>query len=211
MAGGKSYWGEFGAPSTPERPRWFDDLVALTVHGGAGERISGIVRARVLDNGGTEFAYRVARRESLMRCTSLDGKVFCIVGREWVWQLDRHGALTATAIQDAWFHPTPDDYEFGTERPRPERWEGDDFTATGPARETEFLGRPAWEIELVPPPHKPHPLQMIIDRETGLVLREANASFETYHEWTELDMNSDLPDELFELTDHDQAGTPYVS
>ncbi len=37
----------------------------------------------------------------------------------------------------------------------------------------EIAGRRAWEFVLAPPPHKPHPLRVAIDDETGAVLRVA--------------------------------------
>jgi hypothetical protein len=95
-------------------------------------------------------------------------------------------------------HHPPDDHEFGTGRPEDERWEGDDFTTqTGPPRNVTFLGRPAWEVELAAPAHKPFPMQIIIDAETGLLLREANKALGSFHEWIELDTHADLPDDLF--------------
>ncbi|GAA3970864.1 hypothetical protein [Gordonia caeni] len=52
----------------------------------------------------------------------------------------------------------------------------DDFTRpTGrPIAEIDFLGRPAWEVELAPPEHKPYPIQLVVDRATGTVLEMRN-------------------------------------
>jgi hypothetical protein len=63
--------------------------------------------------------------------------------------------------------------------------------------ETEFLGRRAWAVELAPPSHKPHPLQLVVDAATGVLLRRTNEGFGTVEEWTELQLDPDLPDELF--------------
>src|SRR3954471_22476248 len=53
-----------------------------------------------------------------------------------------------------------------------EQWLGDDFTRpTGPPTATVFLGRDAWAIELAPPDRKPHPIQLVIDAETGMRLQ----------------------------------------
>jgi hypothetical protein len=38
---------------------------------------------------------------------------------------------------------------------------------------------------------------MVVDADTGLVLRQANQAFDTFHEWTEIDTDADLSDELF--------------
>ncbi len=89
-----------------------------------------------------------------------------------------------------------DDFEFGARRLGRDRWTGDDFTRpTGPAREVRFLDRSAWQIELAPPPRKPHPMQLIVDQQTGLLLREGNAAFGTFTEWTSLDLAAELPDD----------------
>lgn len=168
-------------------------LVQLMLQGpGAEDRIDGVVQAFIEDDGGTEFRYRVQRRGDLYRCSSLDGRVHAIGGP--------HDRRTAP----------PDDYEFGTSRPEPDRFDGDDFTTpTGPARPVTFLGRDALEIELAPPPHKPYPMQLTIDAGSGLVLRDANAAFGTYHEWIELDTDADLPDELFAWHPSDRVAERY--
>jgi hypothetical protein len=108
------------------------------------------------------------------------------------------------------FVSAPDDYEFGTSRPGWDRWEGDDFTQpVGRPVEMTFLGRRAWQIELAPPKHKPHPLQVVVDTETGLLLRQSNPAFDTFHEWIELDTDAQLSDELFVYTDGDRPARRY--
>src|SRR4051794_34878447 len=44
-----------------------------------------------------------------------------------------------------------------------------------------FQGRTAWQLEVAPLAHEPHPLQLVIDAETGL-LRQDNTAFNTFHE-----------------------------
>jgi hypothetical protein len=193
----------------PEPQAWFRRLTELTVHGsGAEDRIAGVVHARIEDDGGVEFDYRIYRRGALYRCVSLDGSVHAIAGHDTYWIRRENGQMWS-GVRDR-FIGAPDDYEFGTARPHPDRWEGDDFTRpTGPPVEVMFLGRTAWQVELAPPAHKPHPVQVIIDAETGLPLREGNAAFGVFHEWVELDTDAHLPDELFEYTDADRPGRRY--
>ncbi|MEZ5211540.1 hypothetical protein [Gordonia sp. (in: high G+C Gram-positive bacteria)] len=52
----------------------------------------------------------------------------------------------------------------------------DDFTrpTKRPIEETEFLGRPAWAVELAAPERKPYPIRLVVDRETGAVLEMRN-------------------------------------
>ncbi len=193
------------------RPRWFESIVRLMVDGpGREDQVLGVIRAHVDDDGGTTFLYQVARRGRLVRCTSLDGGVHMIAGHDTVWR--RREDASGRIVERPRVGPAypPDDYEFGTTRDTDERWEGDDFTIpTSPAQETTFLGRPAWEIELAPPPHKPEPMQIIVDRHTGLLLREANLAFGTFHEWIELDTDPDLSDDLFVWRPSDTAGMRY--
>lgn len=169
----------------------------------------GIVRAHVDDDGGTTFQYRVERRGHLVRCTSLDGRVHVIAGHDTIWR--RRDGAPGLHSEPRRHHVTaPDDYEFGLDRPDRDRWDGDDFTRpTGPPSKVTFLGRAALEIDLAPPQHKPAPMQIVIDAETGLLLREGSAAFGTFHEWTSLDTAANLPDELFTLTANDQAATRY--
>lgn len=70
-------------PRRPARPAWFEDLVQLIVHGtGPEDRIAGMVHARMEDDGGIEFRYRVYRRRDLYRCESLHGAVHAIAGQD---------------------------------------------------------------------------------------------------------------------------------
>lgn len=99
-------------------------------------------------------------------------------------------------------HDRPADHRPGSPTPRrtQDRWEGDDFTLpTGPELATTLLGRAAWSVELAPPPHKPFPMQTVIDADTGLIMRAGSEAFGTFHEWTDLDTDADLPAALFTL------------
>ena len=78
---------------------------------------------------------------------------------------------------------------------------GDDFTRpTGPARAVTHLGRPAWEVELAPPPHKPYPLRLVVDAATGLVLEQRVEAVGAVDAWTELSMGDPLDPSLFTWT-----------
>lgn len=189
----EGFWGRGHAarqPRLPEAETWFRRLTDFIQHGtGAEDRIAGVVHARIEDDGGVEFDYRIYRRGPLYRCVSLDGSVHAIAGRDTYWIRRENGQMWSEA-RDRFIGP-PDDYEFGTARPDPDRWEGATFTRpTGPPVDLTFLGRPAWQVELAPPAHKPYPVQMIIDAETGLLLRQGNAAFGVFHEWVELDTDA---------------------
>jgi hypothetical protein len=76
---------------------------------------------------------------------------------------------------------------------------GDDFTRpTGPVGHTTFLGREAYTVELAPPAHKPFPIQLVVDSETGLVLQQRNDGFGSVDEWVEIVVGERLDeDQLF--------------
>lgn len=139
---------------------------------------------------------RVWRDGQRIRIEEPDGTVNLIVGDTTCWQFDRdHDAPLAspdTALRYA---------GSGTElltRREPDAFVGDDFTRpTGPVGATTFLGRPAWTVELAPPPHKPHPIQLVVDAETGIVLQERNDGFGTVDEWVEFVVGEDLDPALF--------------
>jgi hypothetical protein len=131
---------------------------------------------------------------------------------------------TVLTIRDAMhvyvFHPPghePDDHEPGVPmktaredgihrgahgadiaRRSPRDWRGDDFTTpTGPARAVTYLGRPAWEVELAPPPHKPSPLVLVVDAVTGMTYEQRSIEFGVLSRWTELVTVESHPEELF--------------
>jgi hypothetical protein len=75
---------------------------------------------------------------------------------------------------------------------------GDDFTRpTGPVGTTTFLGREAYTVELAPPAHKPFPVQLVVDSETGLVLQQRNDGFGSVDEWVEIEFGEQWDEQLF--------------
>jgi hypothetical protein len=143
----------------------------------------------------SENTVRIARRGSLVRVERPDGTVTAIFGAETTWLFDGREAPAAYDRQRSSFGWAGADI---VHRPSPSRWEGDDFTQlTGPIEAVEYLGRPAWAFELAPPRRKPYPVQMVVDSQTGIVLREGNRDFGSVTEWTSLEFDADLPDELF--------------
>ena len=142
-----------------------------------------------------ESTARVMSRDGLLRVERLDGRVSFIYGAEtrWLFGTDPPTAIDRRGSSFGW-----DGAELVGRVPA-SRWEGDDFTRLSGAIEADVcLGRPAWTFELQPPRHKPYPLQMTVDAETGLVLKTGNRDFGSVTEWTELEVGIDLPDDLFE-------------
>lgn len=81
-----------GGRHTEPTPDWFSHLTGRERYSSGGSD-AGIVHARVEDEGGIEFDYRVYRRGSLYRCASLDGSVHAIAGRDAYWMLGGNGQM----------------------------------------------------------------------------------------------------------------------
>lgn len=179
----------------------FGALVGLMVLGtGAVDTIDGIVRS-IEDEGEPERRWRVRRRGDLRRVEDEDGNPESIVGESYGWTSFDNEQVVYTALSQeghGHHHAPIGGIDVGGHRPSFERWEGTDFTRpTGPVQATTFLGRPAWFVELAPPSHKPHPLQLTVDAATGLIMRRTNEAFGTIQEWVSVDLEADLADELF--------------
>jgi hypothetical protein len=143
----------------------------------------------------TDDRHRVTKRGKLMRRERLDGQPMAIFGDDtkWIW-LD--GAEVPTVFRGLAIWGWDD--QSVVQRPALSRWEGDDFThPTGPVRSTTMLGRPAWSVELAPPSHKPFPLSLVVDADTGIVLQERNDGFGSVTEWVEIAFGAEVSDELF--------------
>ncbi|MGQ0845862.1 MAG: hypothetical protein ACT4QF_17205 [Sporichthyaceae bacterium] len=143
-----------------------------------------------------------------MRVEEADGTPRLIVGDEtcWDWRFEA-GQDVPVARSALGVHFAGDGTELlaRQERPAPRRYadyladDEDDFTRpTGPVTSTVFLGRQAWAVELAPPEYKPHPCQLVVDAETGIVLQQRNDGFGSVEEWTEFVVGDDLDPALFE-------------
>ncbi|GGC08073.1 hypothetical protein [Cellulomonas carbonis] len=74
----------------------------------------------------------------------------------------------------------------------------DDFSVPlGLGAEVRVAGRRAWEYVLAPPPHKPHPLRVAVDDETGTVLRLAVPEAGVLVEMTAFEPDVEVPDGTF--------------
>jgi hypothetical protein len=192
---------------------WPELVVLMALGNGSDPSLSGVVHVRDVepDDAQTDVVspgvgpvrieedrHRVAKRGNLLRREHLDGRPMAIFGHDtkWIW-LD--GAELPTVFRGLAIWGWDD--QRVVQRPPLSRWEGDDFThPTGPVRATTLLGRAAWSVELAPPSHKPFPLTLVVDAETGVVLQERNEGFGSVTEWAEISFGPELADELFEWT-----------
>jgi hypothetical protein len=139
---------------------------------------------------------RVWRSGRRVRLERPDGRPSLIVGEQRCWQFRGDDPVPVESPNRAVVYQGN-----GTQllhRREAGEFTGDDFTRpTGPVGETTFLGRPAYTVELAPPAHKPFPIQLVVDRETGLVLQQRNDGFGAVDEWTEFVVGEEAEDQLF--------------
>ncbi|HEX8079686.1 MAG TPA: hypothetical protein VF557_05715 [Jatrophihabitans sp.] len=138
-------------------------------------------------------AWRSGRRVRLERP---DGRPSLIVGERSCWQFRGDDPVPVESPSSAVAYQGN-----GTQllrRRKAGEFTGDDFTRpTGPVGQTTFLGRDAYTVELAPPAHKPFPIQLVVDGETGLVLQERNDGYGSVDEWAEIVVGEQLDDGLF--------------
>lgn len=137
---------------------------------------------------------RVWRSGRRVRLERPDGRPTLIVGDERCWRFRGDDPVPVESLSRVVIYQGS-----GTQllrRREAGEFTGDDFT-TGPVGETTFLNRPAYTVELAPPAHKPFPIQLVVDRETGLVLQQRTDGFGSVDEWTEFVVGEDAKDLLF--------------
>lgn len=138
-------------------------------------------------------AWRSGRRVRLERP---DGRPSLLVGERSCWQFRGDDPVPVESPSSAVAYQGN-----GTQllrRREASEFTGDDFTRpTGPVGRTTFLGRDAYTVELAPPAHKPFPIQLVVDAETGLVLQQRNDGFGSVDEWVEIVVGEHLDDQLF--------------
>lgn len=190
-----------GVVSTDERELYFGEVRS--------EHQAPPLRPVVLadDDGPATLDVRIQGER--LRLDHPNGSPYFVVGDEYAW-----------LFEDDPHRPYRDDADrvhyVGTitslvTRPDADRFEGTDFTRpTGPVTATEYLGRPAWEVELAPPSHKPFPLTYVVDAETGLLLQQRNERAGLLAGWVTFTVGGEFADSVFDwdgpvITEHEQA------
>ncbi|MBB2891473.1 hypothetical protein [Flexivirga oryzae] len=141
---------------------------------------------------------RVVISGEYLRLDHPDGTPYFILGdRAWLFEEDPACPYEDQVSQVQWVGTITD----LVSRPSHDRFEGTDFTTpTGPVHPAEYLGRPAWEVELAPPSHKPYPLTYVVDAETGLLLQKRNERAGLLAGWTEFRVGGSVPADTFTWT-----------
>ncbi|PPK92634.1 hypothetical protein CLV92_11363 [Kineococcus xinjiangensis] len=143
---------------------------------------------------------RVWRDGAALRVEGTDGQPLVIADAEHVWHFDRAAAGEAVL---PWLSPRSALVVAGSgthllQRRDGNEFAGDDFTRpASPVGATTFLGRAAWTVELLPPPGSPHPMQLVVDAATGLVLQQRVDGLGAVDEWAELVLGERLEPSLF--------------
>ncbi|MEO6502231.1 MAG: hypothetical protein ABIQ09_10020 [Jatrophihabitantaceae bacterium] len=148
------------------------------------------------DNDAEPVLTRAWRSGPRVRLERPDGRPSLIVGNRSCWQFRGDDPVPVESPSSAVAYQGN-----GTQllhRRDAGEFTGDDFTRpTGPVGHTTFLGRDAYTVELAPPAHKPFPVQLVVDAETGLVLQQRNDGFGSVDEWVEIVVGEQLDDQLF--------------
>jgi hypothetical protein len=141
---------------------------------------------------------RVWRHGLRVRVERPDGTPYFITDGDTAWRFaEESGARPTYVAADRVYYNGPGS-ELLITRDSRDWLQGDDFTRpTGPISETVFLGRDCWEVELAPPPHKEHPLQLVIDVASGAVLQQRSDAFAMSVSFTEIQVGGAVDDSLF--------------
>jgi hypothetical protein len=139
---------------------------------------------------------RVWRDGAKIRIEEPDGRPNLIVGDELCWRFDAEHDTPVVSATAGVRYAGSGTHLLGRREPR--EFADFDFTRpNGPVGETTFLGRRAWTVELAPPRRKPHPMQLVVDAETGLVLQQRNDGLGSVDEWVEFVVGEHLDEQLF--------------
>lgn len=181
-----------------ESPPWIELLVRMCAGESAEEPFVGILEVPRGEYGDEwPGTVRVFKDRERYRVEALDGRLLTIrqAARTYVFHDDDAPARLDDDEDGEVHHGAHGSI---IRRRHPTDWRGDDFTRpAGPPRAVTYLGRPAWEVELTPPPHKPSALVLTIDAENGMTLQQRSVEFGVISRWTELAEVESQPDELF--------------
>lgn len=155
-----------------------------------------------LSGGGIEDSeLRVWRDGTRMRIERLDGSPVLMCDAVTCWRF-RNGRELPRAAPAATLQLRGNGTDLLARRPA-EHWVGDDYThPTGPITATTYLSRPAWQFDLAPPPHsrsprKAHPMRMIVDQQTGLVLERRIGAVGPAERWSQFVVGEVFDEALF--------------
>lgn len=81
---------------------------------------------------------------------------------------------------------------------------GDDYhRAAGAITAVQHDGRAAWQVELEPPARKSGLLTLVVDEQTGLILRQGNEEHGVLREVLDLELDVEVADALLEVAEDD--------
>jgi len=185
-------------PDADDAPPWIELLVRMCAGESAERPFVGILEVPYEeDDDRWPSTVRVFKDRERYRVEALDGRLLTIrqPGRTYVFHEDDMPTRLDDDEDGTVYHGAHGNV---IRRRHPTDWRGDDFTRpAGPPRATTYLGRPAWEVELVPPAHKPSALVLTIDAENGMTLEQRSVEFGVLSRWTELTEVDRHPDDLF--------------
>jgi hypothetical protein len=142
---------------------------------------------------------QVWRDEPKVRVESMAGKPLVIHDGEVVWSFAHHEDLPVVAPRQTVSYVGPGSELLKTQPAS--RWVGNDFTTPDkPIEEIEYLGRACWAVELKPPKHKPHAMQLVVDQQTGTILQQRQDGFDIAVSFIAFTAGIPIDPSLFEWT-----------
>lgn len=146
-----------------------------------------------------EVGLRVWRSGPGVRVEDLDGSPRVVADASTVWSFLDGGPVPVAAPRSALVLAGAGTHLLA--RREAAELVGDDYTRpTGPVGATTHAGRSAWTVELAPPPHKPHPMQVVVDAATGVVLQQRVDAVGAVDEWVEITVGGPADPSLFRWT-----------
>ncbi|MGW5524460.1 hypothetical protein [Gordonia sp. NPDC003950] len=189
---------------------WVEVLVAMV--DGPSKPITGVVESVVPEGYSETFAVagprmmtpwlservRMYRDGAKLAVELLDGTPLFRTDGETAWRWEQPGEPPLSGPARRLYYSGPG-RQLMQVRPAGD-WAGsDDFTrpTQRPIETVEFLGRPAWAVELAPPRHKPAPIGIVVDRETGAVVEERSDHFGLSSSYVEFEVVESIDPAVF--------------
>lgn len=145
--------------------------------------------------GDASAPYRVWRDGQRVRMEGADGEPSLIVSDDLCWRFSPDGRVVVSPVSALrygthgsgllWHEDAT--RLFGEYRRHP----------NSPVEATTFLGRPAWVVEMGPPPGKSFVSRWVVDAELGILLQDHNLTAGSVDEWVELTVGEPLDGSLF--------------
>lgn len=182
--------------TTPEQ-QWLEIYVRMVAGEQSEEPFQGVLEVREDEDSDDLTVYRVQKDRHRWRVETIDGQLVSVRNDEHVYSFGEDRDLPGRGRA---FDPPLNEQDQLVARPDPRHrsWSHDDFSRPAEQpRDVTYLGRPSWEVTLLPPRHKEGALVRTVDASTGMLLEERNAVHGMLRRWLRIDRSDGFDDETF--------------